>query len=116
MLGGRLALVAMVGALLQSATLPSLLAAAKGQPVEFTRGVGGGHQSGGQARTGPTESLIQGCISRFSAPKTYWPDVLFGKGNIGSPLAELFAREQSTPARSALNLCWRAWWIAAVAC
>ncbi len=27
-------------------------------------------------RTGPTESLIQGCISRFSAPKTHWPDAV----------------------------------------
>ncbi|WP_348251136.1 hypothetical protein, partial [Salmonella enterica] len=47
-------------------------------------------------RTGPAESLIQGLHqSVFPAEKRIGL-MLFGKGNIGSPWLELFAREQST--------------------
>lgn len=48
----------------------------KGQPVEFTRQSEEGISLVAVLRTGPTESLIQGCISLFSAPKTHWPDAV----------------------------------------
>lgn len=68
-------------------------------------------------RTGPTESLIQGLHQSVFRAEKRIGTVLFGKGNIGSRWLELFAREQSTlSARTALNLCWQAWWTAAVAC
>ncbi len=51
---------------------------------------------------------------RLPRGKTHRPG-MFGKGNIGSRWLELFAREQSRFRHvPALNLCWQAWWTAAV--
>lgn len=68
-------------------------------------------------RTGPTESLIQGLHqSVFRAEKRIGL-MLFGKGNIGSRWLELLPVNKARfPRVLVLNLCWRAWWIAAVAC
>lgn len=67
-------------------------------------------------RTGPTESLIQGCTSLFSAEKRIGL-MLFGKGT-SAPVGwnYLPVNKARFPRVLVLNLCWRAWWIAAVAC
>ena len=90
----------------------------KGQPVEFTWQSDDGISLVAVLRTGPTESLIQGLHqSVFRAEKTHRPGIVRVRAisvPVGwncSPVSR--ARFRHVPA---LNLCWQAWWTAAVAC